>query len=50
VADLSEDFSVETALIVAELYNKGGEWKFRAVGQGFRDGLPAILGMYGVNL
>lgn len=48
--DLSEDFSVETALIVAELYRREGEWKFKAVGQGFKDGLAAMCRFYGVNV
>ena len=33
--DLSEDASTETAMIFGELYRNGGEWKFRAVGQGY---------------
>lgn len=41
--DLSEDYSLETAVIMAELYRHNGEWKFNAVGQGYRDGLIAIL-------
>ncbi|MEM7038939.1 MAG: TerD family protein, partial [Bacteroidota bacterium] len=48
--DLSEDFSVETALIVAELYRKDEEWKFKAVGQGFKDGLTAMCRFYGLNV
>ncbi len=41
--DLSEDYSLETAVIMAELYRHNGEWKFNAVGQGYREGLIAIL-------
>lgn len=48
--DLSEDYSTETALIFAEVYRNGGEWKFRAVGQGFRDGLGGIAREFGVNI
>jgi tellurium resistance protein TerD len=33
--DLSEDYSTETAMIFAEVYRHNGEWKFRAVGQGY---------------
>jgi tellurium resistance protein TerD len=44
--DLTEDFSVETALIIAELYNKGGEWRVNAVGSGFQGGLQALLDRY----
>ncbi|MDB6134991.1 MAG: TerD family protein [Verrucomicrobiales bacterium] len=48
--DLSEDFSVETALIFGEVYRNGTEWKFRAVGQGFAGGLAAMAKSYGVNV
>jgi tellurium resistance protein TerD len=48
--DLSEDFSVETSLVVAELYRRSGEWKFKAVGQGFKDGLVALCRAHGVNV
>jgi tellurium resistance protein TerD len=48
--DLSEDFSIETALIFGEVYRSGGEWKFRAVGQGFQGGLGAMAKNYGVNV
>ena len=40
--DLGEDFSTETAVIFAEVYRHGGEWKFRAVGQGYAGGLKAL--------
>jgi tellurium resistance protein TerD len=48
--DLSEDFSVETALVFGEVYRHSGEWKFRAVGQGFQGGLGAMAKTYGVNV
>ncbi len=48
--DLSEDFSVETALVVAELYRKDGDWKFKAIGQGFQDGLVGLCRFYGLNV
>ena len=48
--DLSEDYSIETAMIFGELYRHGGEWKFRAVGQGYEGGLKAMALNYGVNL
>ncbi len=35
--DLGEDFSIETAVVVGELYRHNGEWKFNAVGQGTND-------------
>ena len=46
--DLSEDSSTETAMIFGELYKKNGEWKFRAVGQGFAGGLAPLAASYGV--
>ncbi len=48
--DLSEDASVETALILGEVYRHNGEWKFRAVGQGFQGGLTPLAVHFGVEL
>jgi len=48
--DLSEDFSTETALIFGELYRHQGEWKFRAVGQGYRGGLMELLKNFGLEV
>ena len=48
--DLGEDFSVETAIIAAELYRKDAEWKFNAVGSGFSGGLRALCLNFGVNV
>ncbi|HZG05071.1 MAG TPA: TerD family protein [Streptomyces sp.] len=48
--DLSEDASSETAMIFGELYRYGGEWKFRAVGQGYASGLRGIALDFGVNV
>jgi tellurium resistance protein TerD len=48
--DLSEDASMETAMVFGELYRNGAEWKFRAVGQGYASGLPGIISDYGVSL
>lgn len=47
--DLTEDGSVETAMIFGELYRNGADWKFRAVGQGFKGGLAPLARSYGVN-
>lgn len=47
--DLSEDFSTETALVVAEIYKHNGEWKFKAVGSGYNGGLKALCTQYGIN-
>lgn len=44
--DLTEDFSIETALIMAELYRKDGEWRINAVGAGYQGGLQALLDRY----
>ena len=48
--DLGEDFSVETALVVCELYRHQGEWKFNAVGNGFSGGLSALCSNYGLDV
>jgi tellurium resistance protein TerD len=47
--DLTEDASTETAMVFGELYRHNGEWKFRAVGQGYAGGLKAMCGQYGIN-
>jgi tellurium resistance protein TerD len=48
--DLSEDASTETAMVFGELYRNAGEWKFRAIGQGYSSGLAGIARDYGVNV
>ncbi|MFD5468691.1 TerD family protein [Kitasatospora sp. NPDC127059] len=48
--DLSEDAATETAMIFGELYRNNGEWKFRAVGQGYASGLAGIAQDFGVQL
>lgn len=48
--DLSEDASTETAMIFGEVYRNGAEWKFRAVGQGYSNGLAGIARDFGVNV
>ncbi len=48
--DLGEDFSVETALIVGELYKHNGEWKFSAIGSGYQGGLYAVCKDFGVSV
>ncbi len=40
----------ETAMILAELYRYQGQWKFRAVGQGFSAGTPALAAHFGLHL
>lgn len=46
--DLGEDFSIETAVVVGELYRNGDEWKFTAIGGGFQGGLQALCTKYGI--
>ncbi|WP_298091463.1 TerD family protein [uncultured Sphingomonas sp.] len=48
--DLSEDASTETAMIFGDLYRHGGEWKFKAIGQGFAGGLGPLARSFGVNV
>lgn len=48
--DLSEDASIETAMIFGEIYRHSGEWKFKAVGQGYGGGLSALARQYGINI
>mgnify|MGYP001050839431 FL=1 len=48
--DLAEEFSVETALVVCEIYKNNGEWKFNAVGAGYQGGLEALCRSFGVNV
>ena len=48
--DLSEDASTETAMIFGEVYRHSGEWKFRAVGQGYKGGLAPLARGFGVNI
>jgi tellurium resistance protein TerD len=48
--DLNEDYSTETAMVFGELYRHNGEWKFRAVGQGYAGGLSAMCRQYGINI
>jgi len=48
--DLEEEFSIETALVVAEIYEKNGEWKFNAVAAGYQGGLEAIVRSFGGNV
>lgn len=48
--DLSEDYSTETAMAFGEIYRHGGDWKFKAVGQGYAGGLAALARQHGVNV
>ncbi|MGG2183869.1 TerD family protein [Bacillus altitudinis] len=48
--DLGEDFSIETAVVVCELYRHGSDWKFNAIGSGFSGGLAALCKNYGLEV
>ena len=48
--DLSEDYSTETAMVFGEIYRRGSEWKFRAVGQGYAGGLYTLCVQHGVSV
>lgn len=48
--ELGEDFSIETAIVVCEIYRHNGEWKFNALGSGFEGGLEALCKNFGVNV
>ncbi|MEI6069046.1 MAG: TerD family protein [Methylococcaceae bacterium] len=48
--DLSEDASIETAMIFGEIYRVGADWKFKAVGQGFAGGLGSLASSFGVSV
>lgn len=47
--DLGEDFSIETALVVGEIYRYNNEWKFNAIGSGFQGGLASLIQEFGLN-
>ena len=48
--DLGEEFSIETAVVVAEIYKNGTEWKFNAIGSGFQGGLKALCNNFGIDV
>jgi tellurium resistance protein TerD len=48
--DLGEDFSIETAVVVGELYRHSGEWKFSAIGSGYQGGLTALATDFGLSI
>jgi tellurium resistance protein TerD len=48
--DLSEDMSTETAMVFGEIYRHSGEWKFKAIGQGFNGGLGPLAKSFGVDV
>ncbi|ENQ3078718.1 MULTISPECIES: TerD family protein [Bacillus] len=48
--DLGEDFSIETAVVVGELYRHNSDWKFNAIGSGFQGGLAALCKNFGLDV
>ena len=44
--ELEEDFSIETAVEFGRLYKKNGQWKFEAIGVGYKQGLDGFLEKY----
>ena len=42
--------TVETALVCAEIYRRNGQWRLRAIGQGYRDGLAGLARDFGVDV
>ena len=48
--DLGEDFSVETAVVVGEIFRSGSDWKFNAIGSGYKGGLRSLCIDFGVNV
>lgn len=44
--DLDEDFSIETAVEFGRLYKRNGEWRFEALGNGFKGGLQYLVDKY----
>ena len=48
--DLMEEFSIETAIVVCEIYRHGNDWKFNAVGSGYQGGLEALCRSFGINV
>ena len=48
--DLSEDGSTESAMVFGEVYRNGADWKFKAVGQGFKGGLGPLAASFGVGV
>ncbi|AET66925.1 putative stress response protein, TerZ- and CABP1 [Desulfosporosinus orientis DSM 765] len=48
--DLGEDFSIETAIVVGELYRNNNEWKFNAIGSGYQNGLAGLCRDFGLDV
>ncbi|OLN27701.1 Tellurium resistance protein TerD [Desulfosporosinus metallidurans] len=48
--ELGQEFSIETAIVAAEIYRNVGEWKFNAIGSGFQGGLAALCANFGLEV
>lgn len=48
--DLGEDFSIQTSVVFAEIYKASGEWKFKAVGEGYAKELADLCAEYGIDV
>lgn len=44
--ELEEDFSIETAVEFGRLYKRNGQWKFEAIGVGYKQGLQEFINKY----
>lgn len=47
--DISPDGRTETAMVFGEIYDRAGEWKFKAIDQGYSGGLAALAQSFGVD-
>lgn len=48
--DLGEDFDSQTSLVMAEIYENRGSWKFRAIGEGYEKELIDFCHEYGIEV
>ncbi len=48
--DLTEEYSIQTSLVVAEFYKKNGDWSMRAVGEGYAKELVDFCREYGLDI
>ncbi|MDE5779435.1 MAG: TerD family protein [Lachnospiraceae bacterium] len=47
---LTDYFANVTSMVVGEVYNKSGQWRFNPIGDGFAEDLAGLCGVYGVNV
>ncbi|MFB8771223.1 TerD family protein [Streptomyces broussonetiae] len=48
--DVTPETGAETALICGELYRRGEGWKFRALGEGYSNGLRGLATDFGISV